>query len=253
MNRAIFTASACRALATNVLHLPLVPLTMGWASRMATPSLTTVSGPGGFALGFSMEANRNKQHCPKCGGPYKLNYCGARICQPCKNRWARDQWRKTHTPRPTLRKRFDARWILAEETGCWMWTGPLDKGGYGAFQIGHNPRLEKLAHRAAWKVYRGEIPPKMCIDHICRVRSCVNPDHMRLVTRAQNTMENSLSVQARNAAKTHCSKGHPFSGANLVIRNYTGRPERECRTCKQAAGRRKHLRRIAKQNHYPEA
>lgn len=112
----------------------------------------------------------------------------------------------------TFRERFDETWTLEPNTGCWLWMNAPDPKGYGRFFVGRidgRPR-QKPAHRVSWGLYRGPIPDGMVIDHLCRVRSCVNPDHLRCVTPAINATENSVSFAARNAAKTHCDRGHPL-------------------------------------------
>src|SRR5271166_2588383 len=89
-------------------------------------------------------------------------------------------------------------------SGCWLWIGAL-RGSYGIFRP--TPDRKESAHRLSYKQWRGPIPEGLVIDHICRQRVCVNPDHLRVVTKRQNTLENSDSLQAKNAVKTHCKRG----------------------------------------------
>lgn len=113
-----------------------------------------------------------------------------------------------HYARGTERERFDAKWTPEPNTGCWLWTASLTTTGYGMFH--HHP-FGRMAHRAAWRIYRGPIPDGMLIDHMCRVPICVNPDHLRVVTPQINTIQNSVSVAAKRAAQTVCSRcGLPF-------------------------------------------
>lgn len=148
------------------------------------------------------------------------------------------------TPALTIRQRFDAKWIPEPNTGCWLWVGVIKHAGYGGMGSGTGPLKSCSAHRVAWELYRGPIPEGMQIDHICRVRSCVNPDHLRVVTPRQNTLENSLSPSALNAAKTHCSRGHPLSGDNLIIeRPGPTQTRRSCRSCQRDAQRTKYSNR----------
>lgn len=84
-------------------------------------------------------------------------------------------------PRKTPAERFWAK--VDTSSGCWLWTGKTDRGGYGRFKV-----LGRLvnAHRWAWESERGPIPEGMEIDHVCRTHGCVNPDHMEVVTPSIN-------------------------------------------------------------------
>lgn len=129
----------------------------------------------------------------------------------------------------STRERFDAKWVPEANTGCWLWTASLNWAGYGQLREreGGKPKI-RAAHRVAWTLYRGPIPEGMFIDHLCRVRSCVNPDHLRVVTPYQNSMENSLGWGARAAKRTHCAQGHPFDR----VRKFKGRRNgRRCSVC----------------------
>lgn len=105
---------------------------------------------------------------------------------------------------------------------CWLWTASLSKG-YGQFWTGE--RLQ-MAHLWAWEHLVGPIPAGLDLDHLCRVRRCVNPDHLDPVTRAEN-LARGATIPARNARKTHCLMGHEFTEANT----YRHRGARYCRAC----------------------
>lgn len=90
---------------------------------------------------------------------------------------------------------------------CILWTGFLDKDGYGMFYFRQKNRR---AHRVAYYSKHGDIPKGLVIDHICKNRNCVNPEHLKAVTVHENALENSNSVAALNKAKTVCKFGHPF-------------------------------------------
>jgi len=62
---------------------------------------------------------------------------------------------------------------------CWLWTGPLNPGGYGT-------NGGRLAHRVVYERLIGQIPAGLTLDHLCRVRNCVNPQHLEPVTIAEN-------------------------------------------------------------------
>lgn len=124
----------------------------------------------------------------------------------------------------TPKERLLRRTIQTE--GCWLWTGSLLPGGYGTVSISMKPYL---VHRLSWVVYRGEIPSGMVIDHMCRVRNCVNPDHLRVVTQRTNALENNTGITALNAAKNVCVNGHPFTAENTTHRTRNGKKHRACK------------------------
>lgn len=151
---------------------------------------------------------------------------------------------------PPIRERFDAKWTPEPNTGCWLWTGAINKGnGYGHFGPNRGIIATHRAHRVAWILYRGPVPEGMVIDHMCRVRSCVNPDHLRLATPQQNALENSVSIVAALAKKTHCPQGHPYAGHNLKYSAQGSRVCRECRRAKTEVRRRAKLGRAPLSRH----
>lgn len=82
-------------------------------------------------------------------------------------------------------------------------------------------------HRLAYTLKYGDIPAGMVIDHLCRNRRCVNPDHLEVVSRAENVLRGE-SLNAQNARKTHCKYGHEFTEANTYrCKNGT----RQCKRC----------------------
>lgn len=123
----------------------------------------------------------------------------------------------------SLDERFDA--VRLEPSGaCLLWTGMVSKTtGYG--RLASMPR-EILAHRFAYERAHGPIPDGLTIDHLCRVRPCVNPEHMEAVTSGVNVLRGE-SPWAKNARKTHCVRGHAFDEANTLHL----RGQRRCRAC----------------------
>ena len=120
---------------------------------------------------------------------------------------------------------------------CWLWTGGIDKDGYGKFWWhGQTGR----AHRWVYGFCVGPIPDGLQIDHLCRVPRCVNPDHLEAVTGRVNVMRSPIAPAAINARKTHCQRGHPFDEANTYV-NPLG--QRECRICGRIKGKRHYWRR----------
>lgn len=128
-----------------------------------------------------------------------------------------------------LPPRFAAR-VTVDTNGCWIVLGA--HGDHYASVSHCNKR--SLAHRLAYEILVGPIPDGLTIDHLCMVKSCCNPEHLEPVSLAENlkrARRAGKGAGAINVAKTHCPKGHPYSGENLY-RRADGR--RECRTCQRA-------------------
>lgn len=116
--------------------------------------------------------------------------------------------------------------IERTEAGCWLWTAARNTAGYG--QVSWRGRWT-LAHRTVYQEMVGPIPAGFVLDHLCRVRHCVNPAHLEPVTLKANVLRG-VGFAAKNAQKTHCPKGHPYEGRNIV-RGAHGRTHRLCREC----------------------
>jgi hypothetical protein len=111
--------------------------------------------------------------------------------------------------------------------GCRVWMGPITNAGYGRMAWTGTGRIEYGAHRIAYLAFVGPIPSGLVVDHLCRNRLCVNPEHLEPVTVRENVMRSPIAQAAINARKTHCPKGHPYTSENT-----TGGPNaRACRTC----------------------
>ena len=120
--------------------------------------------------------------------------------------------------------------IPEPNTGCWLWEGALTDG-YGNTEY---RRTKIKAHRFAYELLKGSIPIGMQIDHLCRMRCCVNPDHMEIVTQRMNAR------RGRDARpyNTHCKNGHELSGDNLSQwRDKDGGLHRRCLICHAALAR----------------
>lgn len=129
-------------------------------------------------------------------------------------------------------------WTKVRRTeDCWHWIAGISTTGYGHFWL--NGRTV-VAHRYAYEVCVGPIPDGLVLDHLCRNRACVRPEHLEPVTQRDNTIRG-LTQPAFNAQKDQCPAGHPYSGDNLRVTN--GR--RVCRACHRVNAARSRARRAA--------
>lgn len=136
------------------------------------------------------------------------------------------------TTRKSIAERF---WAKVQKTdGCWLWTASNTGGRkgyeYGTFRV--NGRNVK-AHRMAYELHHGvTLQPAECVLHSCDNPPCVNPAHLRIGTRKDNRADFDERGQPWQKTRTHCPKGHPYEGRNLIMRY--GR--RHCRRCMRMAG-----------------
>ena len=123
---------------------------------------------------------------------------------------------------PTLGERFTSKVSFGR---CWLWRASTNNTGYGMFWDERRNRANS-AHRYTWETFNGPVPDDLQVDHLCRVRSCVNPNHMELVTSQENTFRGEGRAGV-NARKTHCLRGHEFTTENT----WTQKRGRRCREC----------------------
>jgi hypothetical protein len=138
----------------------------------------------------------------------------------------------------TFVERVFCRVEIGHPAGCWFWTGTLDQYGYGVLGRGRRGAGNIPAHRAVWLLLVGPIPDGMESDHRCRNHPCVNPDHLEIVTGAENKRRG-YSPARLWALRTQCGQGHPLDGVTRCHRGkQAGQSWRYCKTCrrqKQAA------------------
>lgn len=149
------------------------------------------------------------------------------------------------TPIETRKRRVtpaeDRFWPKVQVTqGCWLWIGGRDMHGYGHFYFGPDDG-QGGSHRFSWELRNGPVPAGMHLDHLCRVRHCVRPDHMEVVSNRENVLRG-VGPSAENARKTHCKRDHEFTPENTG-RNKAG--NRYCRECERAKWTRTAERRKA--------
>jgi hypothetical protein len=136
---------------------------------------------------------------------------------------------------PRLIDRFWSK-VSEDPSGCWLWTAGTT-GGYGMFGMGGRAGRMYRAHRVSYEALVGPIPDGLQIDHLCRVRNCVNPSHLEPVTPEENNSrgESSSAIRAR---QTHCIAGHPFDEQNTAHIKQAGRLFRRCQACNRDRVRR---------------
>lgn len=113
--------------------------------------------------------------------------------------------------------------------GCWLWSGYLNEFGYAIMWARKTWRAARFFYQATVR----EIPKGFQVDHLCRVRSCVNPAHLQAVSQRANILRG-VAPPSLNAKKTHCPRGHELTRENTVpVIGPRGAPERTCRKCRR--------------------
>lgn len=164
-----------------------------------------------------------------------------RMCQKHYRYWL------DHTPAadrgvaPRFQREF---WDFVSKShahGCWRWTGPADRKGYGRWS-------KALAHRHSWTLAHGPIPDGLWVLHHCDNPPCVNPAHLYLGTVVENAQDSmSRGRHYRPPLKAHCPAGHPLEGENLRVVESGGKRQRLCRQCdNQRSNDRQHAARMAR-------
>lgn len=115
-------------------------------------------------------------------------------------------------------------------TGCWLWAGGKNNKGYGRYG-------PAFAHRIAYELLVGPIPEGLELDHLCRTPLCVRPDHLEPVTHRENLLRGD-TFAARNAAKTQCDRGHPYTADSIYV---SKNGKRQCQICRNQLRREKYI------------
>ncbi len=139
-----------------------------------------------------------------------------------------------------LPERFWAMATISDtghDTPCLVWTGYRNRDGYGRYSTS---TASCYAHRVAFKALVGPVPGGLTVDHLCRVRNCVNPTHMEAVPHRTNLLR-SDSASAVALRTNRCVNGHEFTSENTYIRQNGGR---QCRACNRESARRYKARKV---------
>lgn len=142
--------------------------------------------------------------CEECGTPRTVKHPAkaGRMCRACAAKIGTIAARKANTQ--PIEERF-MRYVQKAASGCWEWTGRLQKNGYSTFYC--NGKIVR-GHRWSYEHFIAPIPQGKEIDHLCRNRKCVNPAHLEPVTRKENR---------RRAMRSHCVNGHAFTPENIYM------------------------------------
>lgn len=130
-------------------------------------------------------------------------------------------------------------WGLVDKTAdCWIWRGSINNWGYGIYSA---RRTSGIAHRIAYELINGPIPDGLQLDHLCRRRCCVNPQHLEPVTLKEN-LRRGEGHTGKRFRQTHCIHGHEFTAANTY---WAPNSTRRCRECRRIRDRASRIRQVA--------
>jgi endogenous inhibitor of DNA gyrase (YacG/DUF329 family) len=160
-----------------------------------------------------MAKRKSIKVCKTCGSPLnKGKYFCSKRCR------IKDPWEQIFG---------DGQYAVVGD--CWIWQKRIDRLGYGRVGVGGRP--SRYAHIEAYKLVNGPIPDGLELDHLCRNRRCMRPDHLDPVTHLENMR------RGKWATATHCKWGHEFTIENTRISiGDKGRTRRTCRACCTLAG-----------------
>jgi hypothetical protein len=137
---------------------------------------------------------------------------------------------------PAARPAAERFWEKVAPAGtCWEWTASCDKNGHGQFTPRHGKSVR--AHRFAYEEMVGPIPEGLVLDHLCRNRPCVNPDHLDPVPQRVNAQRGRTGYNTPK--RSQCNQGHPFP----EHAQYRSTGTRYCKTCQNAKQRERYATR----------
>lgn len=121
--------------------------------------------------------------------------------------------------------------IQVDTNACWNWTSNKHNLGYGLFKLNN---VNWYAYRVSYFLFNGILPKNLELDHLCRNRLCINPDHLEAVTHQENCKRGNIGLFWKS--KTHCPQGHEYNEENTYKNPFTNR--RYCRICKEESKKR---------------
>jgi len=147
-----------------------------------------------------------------------------------------------------IKEKIDKR--IDKSGDCWIWTGHIHKkDGYGRYRL-PGMKWDKTAHRVVYELYNNiKIPKHLTIDHLCLNKKCVNPSHLEIVTRSENSRRARLVDSDETKLKrlkagwqggyysgNYCKRGHLLEEVNW------NRQSRVCRECHRQSARNRYWR-----------
>jgi hypothetical protein len=169
------------------------------------------------------------------GGPHKrlAEPSNCEVCGTSFHPWPGNSGRFCSPPcvakgrqRPVW-GRIVAKLSTTDPAKCWLWTGRVTEKGYARIRADGRAQF---VHVLSYERAHGPVPAGKELDHLCRVKRCANPAHLDPVIHLVNILRGE-GVCARNARKTHCPQGHPYTEENISRTTSGGR---RCRTCAQS-------------------
>lgn len=132
----------------------------------------------------------------------------------------------SHRDGTIITMNVDQFWTRVDKTEtCWLWTASKTTAGYGNLTLDGK---QDYAHRVSYRLMVGPIPAGLHVDHLCRVRHCVNPEHLEVVTHAENVRR---GLAPFGVIRTECKRGHDITNpANVRV---TAKGSKQCLVCHQ--------------------